>query len=210
MYNWRYQDRYGSSFSHAHLLPCSLALWPALASHLPLVATWRLVICPDAFCISVFLTFVLKQYLARYRTFINCSVFVVDFWLRVLMYGVLIRRFRLVVAASQSWEKTSFAREIVSKLETLQSLELLVGYQNFLFSLITTVIILCIICSQILQFYLYFVSSKLDCLYRCFTTDSLPWGYLGQLFGLSVCWNSMVNARDHKFILIWALEFNLE
>jgi hypothetical protein len=32
--------------------------------------------------------------------------------------------------------------------------------------------------------------------YRCFTTDSLPQGYLGQLLGLQRMLNSMVNARD--------------
>jgi hypothetical protein len=40
---------------------------------------------------------------------------------------------------------------------------------------------------------------------RCFTTDSLPRGYPGQLFGLQRMLNLMVNARDSRFILVWAL-----
>jgi hypothetical protein len=41
---------------------------------------------------------------------------------------------------------------------------------------------------------------------RCFTTDSLSWGYLGQLFRLWLVRNSMMNARDSKFILVQALD----
>jgi hypothetical protein len=40
---------------------------------------------------------------------------------------------------------------------------------------------------------------------RCFTNDSLPRGYLGQLFGLRRMLNSTVNARDNRFILVQAL-----
>jgi hypothetical protein len=38
-----------------------------------------------------------------------------------------------------------------------------------------------------------------------FTTDSLPWGYPGQLFRLRRMLNSKVNARDCWFIMVWAL-----
>jgi hypothetical protein len=40
---------------------------------------------------------------------------------------------------------------------------------------------------------------------RCLTTDNLPWGYLGQLFGLRRSQNSTVNAEDSRFILVQAL-----
>jgi hypothetical protein len=39
----------------------------------------------------------------------------------------------------------------------------------------------------------------------CFTTDSLPRGYLGQLFELRRVQNSTVNARGSRFILVQAL-----
>jgi hypothetical protein len=41
---------------------------------------------------------------------------------------------------------------------------------------------------------------------RCFTTDSLSQGYLGQLFGLRLVRNSIVNTRDSQFILDRALD----
>ena len=41
---------------------------------------------------------------------------------------------------------------------------------------------------------------------QCFTTDSLPRGYPGQLFGLRRMQNSAVNARDSRFILVRALD----
>jgi hypothetical protein len=42
--------------------------------------------------------------------------------------------------------------------------------------------------------------------YQCFTTDSLSQGYPGQLFGLWLVRNSMVNTRDNWFILDQALD----
>jgi hypothetical protein len=42
--------------------------------------------------------------------------------------------------------------------------------------------------------------------YRCFTTDSLSRWYLGQLLRFWLVQNSMVNARDSQFILVWALD----
>jgi hypothetical protein len=41
---------------------------------------------------------------------------------------------------------------------------------------------------------------------RCFNTDSLSWGYPGQLFGFRRVRNSTVNARDSRFILIRAID----
>jgi hypothetical protein len=43
---------------------------------------------------------------------------------------------------------------------------------------------------------------------QCFTTDSLSWGYPGQLFGFRLVRNSIVNARDSRFILVQALDYD--
>jgi hypothetical protein len=42
--------------------------------------------------------------------------------------------------------------------------------------------------------------------YRCLTTDSLPWGYLGQLFGLRCVLELDGERRDSRFILVQALD----
>ena len=41
---------------------------------------------------------------------------------------------------------------------------------------------------------------------RCLTTDSLPRGYPRQYVRLQCMRNSTVNARDSRFILVWALD----
>ena len=41
---------------------------------------------------------------------------------------------------------------------------------------------------------------------RCLTTDSLPRGYPGSIFGLRHMLDLMVNARDSRFILVQALD----
>jgi hypothetical protein len=42
--------------------------------------------------------------------------------------------------------------------------------------------------------------------YQCLTTDSLPRGYLGQLFGLRCTLELDGERRDNRFILVWALD----
>ena len=42
--------------------------------------------------------------------------------------------------------------------------------------------------------------------YRCFTTDSLPRGYSGSMFGLQRMQNSTVSSRDSRFILVRTLD----
>jgi hypothetical protein len=41
---------------------------------------------------------------------------------------------------------------------------------------------------------------------HCLTTDSLPWGYLGQLFGLQRMLELDGERRDSRFILVRALD----
>ena len=41
---------------------------------------------------------------------------------------------------------------------------------------------------------------------RCFTTDDLPRGTRGSIFGLQCMQNSTVNARDSRFILVQTLD----
>jgi hypothetical protein len=44
--------------------------------------------------------------------------------------------------------------------------------------------------------------------YRCLTTDSLPQGYPGQLFGLQCMLELDGERRYSRFILVWALDRN--
>jgi hypothetical protein len=41
--------------------------------------------------------------------------------------------------------------------------------------------------------------------YQCLTTDSLPRGYLGQLFRIRCMLELDGERRDNRFILVWAL-----